>query len=212
MHRSNCDISPAADPRIEFFDRLAQDWDASEQEPDATVAQIRQRSKSFGLRPGEDLLEVGCGTGQLTGWLAEQVRPGRVMAIDFSREMLRKAVAKNIPAVFQWADVCTTNLGEAQFDAALCFHSFPHFRDPAAALRNLARCLKPSGRLMVVHLNSRDEINAFHCHVGGVVGDDLLPSEDQWRELLDAAGFMPPDIEDNAAGYFLRTTLRRQAT
>ncbi len=42
---------------------------------------------------GNALIEVGCGTGQLTRWLADRVRPGRVVAIDFSPRMIEKASA-----------------------------------------------------------------------------------------------------------------------
>ena len=125
-------------------------------------------------------------------------------AIDFSPEMLRKAAAKGIDAEFSAADACGDDLGRAEFDAALCFHSFPHFRDQPAALRNLARCLKPGGRLIVMHLRGRDEINDFHRGVGGEIGGDLLPDDDRWREWLAAAGFDPPEISDGETGFFLQ--------
>ncbi|MBN1393824.1 MAG: class I SAM-dependent methyltransferase [Pirellulales bacterium] len=192
-----------ADARIGFFDRLAHDWDGSEQDPVETVVQVERRAARLELRGGERLLEVGCGTGQLTGWLVERVAPGRVTAVDFSPEMLRKASEKGIGAEFRLIDVCGDELGRAEFDVALCFHSFPHFRDKPAALRNLARALKPRGRLMVMHLDRRDEINEFHRGVGGAIGDDLLPDDDLWREWLAEAGFDPPEISDGGDGFFL---------
>ncbi len=198
-----------ADARIAFFDRLAAGWDHSEQDPAETIRQMERRAGQLGLRAGDRLLEVGCGTGQLTAWLAERVRPGRVTAVDFSPEMLRKAAAKGIDAEFRAADACRDDLGQAEYDVALCFHSFPHFRDQPAALRNLARCLKSGGRLIVMHLNGRDEINEFHRGVGGEIGGDLLPDDDCWREWLAAAGFSPPEINDAADGFFLQS--RRSA-
>ena len=135
------------DPRISFFDGLAAGWDDSQEACGNTVEKLEGRARLLELRSGESVLEVGCGTGQLTGWLAAQVRPGRVVGVDFSPEMLRKARSKGIPATFRLADVCQDDLGIAEFDLALCFHSFPHFRDQPAALRNLATCLKPGGRL-----------------------------------------------------------------
>ena len=79
------------DPRIAFFDDLAPRWDDVGQDPEQTVRQVAQWCELLDFRPGEDLLEIGCGTGQLTGWLAAQVAPGRVMAIDFSSRMLDQA-------------------------------------------------------------------------------------------------------------------------
>ena len=196
--------APTHDPRIGFFDRLAENWDTSEQSPEKMVEELTRRSASLGLRPGDHLLEIGCGTGQITGWLTEQVRPGRVTAVDFSPEMLRRAEAKQIDASFRRADACRDELGRSEFDVALCFHSFPHFRDQPTALRNIARCLKPGGRLIVMHLSSRDHINAFHGRVGGDVGGDLLPEDHHWRAWLATAGFEPPEIADGDDGFLLQ--------
>ncbi len=195
------------DPRIGFFDGLAEDWDATGQDLHKAVEGLERRAGMLELRSGERVLEVGCGTGRLTGWLAERVRPGRVVALDFSAEMLRQARSKNIPATFRLADVCRDDLGRAEFDLAFCFHSFPHFRDQAAALRNLARCLKPGGRLVVMHLAGRDEVNGFHHGVGGIIAGDFLPDETRWRDWLDAAGFCPPQICDGKDGFFLRAVV-----
>jgi ubiquinone/menaquinone biosynthesis C-methylase UbiE len=195
--------APPSDPRIAFFDCLAATWDDEEQDPAETIRRLESLHDLLALRPGEDLLEVGCGTGQLTGWLAERVRPGRVTAIDFAPEMIRKATSKG-GGVFRVADVCRDDLGKEEFDVALCFHSFPHFRDQPAALRNLAHCLKPGGRLIVLHLKSRAEINAFHHHVGGPVGGDFLPADDAWKQWLAAASLKAAEIIDDPEFFFLR--------
>ena len=195
--------TPTVDPRIAFFDRLAATWDDEEQDPTETIRRLEELSDWLALRPGENLLEVGCGTGQLTGWLAERVRPGRVLAIDFSKEMIQRASAKG-GDVFRVADVCQDDLGQSEFDIALCFHSFPHFRDQPGALRNLARCLKPDGRLIVLHLNGRSAINAFHGSVGGAVGTDFLPADEQWNTWLAAAGMKIANIVNHPDIFFLK--------
>jgi ubiquinone/menaquinone biosynthesis C-methylase UbiE len=197
------------DPRIGFFDDIAHRWDISGQSPDDTLETVMRHSARLAFTPGLSVLEVGCGTGQLTAWIAEQVRPGRVVAIDFSRNMLHVAESKRIPAVFRLADVCQDDLGQAEYDVALCFHSFPHFRDQPAALRNLARSLKPNGRLLVMHLHPRHEVNAFHHGVGGTVAHDFLPDDQRWEAWLEAAGFDKPDIADGHDGFLLQASLRR---
>jgi ubiquinone/menaquinone biosynthesis C-methylase UbiE len=191
------------DPRIAFFDRLAATWDVEEQNPAETIRRLEALGDLLILRADENLLEVGCGTGQLTGWLAKQVGPGRVTAIDFSAAMIEKAQAKG-GGPFRTADVCQDDLGRSEFDVVLCFHSFPHFRDQSAALRNLAGCLKPTGRLIVMHLNGRDAINAFHGSVGGVVGGDFLPADDQWETWLAAAGLKLVKTIDREDLFFLQ--------
>ena len=201
------DTIPGADPRIDFFNKLADEWDVSGQNREKMLEGLERRAGLLGLRSGESVLEIGCGTGQLTGWLAERDRLGRVVAIDFSPEMLRVAQSKNIPATFRLADVCRDDLGHAEFDLALCFHSFPHFRDQPAALQNLSRCLKPGGRLIVMHLNSRHEINSFHHGVGGSVAHDFLPDDHCWKDWLDAAGFRQREVSDGEDGFFLRAVV-----
>ena len=85
----------AHDPRVEFFGGLAERWDEVGQNPSATVARLAELSGLLQLKPGTDLLEVGCGTGQITGWLAEQVAPGKVVAVDFAEAMLQQARRKH---------------------------------------------------------------------------------------------------------------------
>jgi len=196
----------ASDPRIAFFDRLASQWDTNEQDPEAAVDKVAAMADYLALRPGENLLEVGCGTGQLTGWLAEQVAPGRVVAVDFSQGMLDRARAKKLPAEFRLADVCQDVLGEGCFDVAFCFHAFPHFRDQAAALRNLARALCDGGRLIVMHLAASAAINAFHDQVGREVFGDHLPIGPQWDTLLGSTGFTLDQHLDGDGLFFLRAT------
>ena len=153
---------------------------------------------------------MGCGTGQLTGWLADQVSPGRVIAIDFAQAMIDQARRKKLPAEFRRADVCCDDLGEGSFDVALCFHSFPHFRDPIAAVRNLSRALRIGGRLLVMHLAGSDQINAFHGQVGGVVGGDRLPERSAWQPLLADADLELQHCVDRD-GLFLLAALRVSA-
>ncbi|MDP7636798.1 MAG: hypothetical protein QF577_04530 [Phycisphaerae bacterium] len=55
-------------------------------------------------------------------------------------------------------------------------------------MRNLARCLKPTGRLIVIHLAGSDHINAFHASINGPVASDYLPQGSEWNSLLAQAG------------------------
>ncbi|MBN1853043.1 MAG: class I SAM-dependent methyltransferase [Pirellulales bacterium] len=191
------------DPRIAFFNGLANRWDTTGQDPHMTICQVASHADRLQLRSGNDLLEVGCGTGQLTGWLAEQVAPGRVVAIDFAAEMLDEARRKKIPAEFRCRDICRDDIGISCFDVVLCFHSFPHFRDPVAAIRNSTRSLRPVGRFLVMHLSSRTKINAFHHDVGSAVGGDRLPADGTWHQMLSEVGWKVHDLVDEEDLFFL---------
>jgi ubiquinone/menaquinone biosynthesis C-methylase UbiE len=191
------------DPRLVFFDALAPNWDNEEPSSKVMAARLGQHAGLLSLQPGQSLLEVGCGTGKTTAWLAAQVAPGRVTAIDFAPEMIVRAQAKGIDADFRCLDVCCDDLGRAGYDVILCFHSFPHFRDQAAALRNFARALKPTGQLIVMHLAGSGRINHFHAGVDGPVTQDVLPVGDEWQPLLSQAGLKQTKLIDREDLFFL---------
>jgi demethylmenaquinone methyltransferase/2-methoxy-6-polyprenyl-1,4-benzoquinol methylase len=197
-----------SDPRISFFDALAAHWDHEEPSSQTMTARLSQHADLLALTPGQSLAEVGCGTGKTTGWLAEQVAPGRVSAIDFSEEMIARARLKGIDADFTCLDVCGENLGDTRYDVILCFHSFPHFRDQPAALDHFAKALKPDGRLLVMHLAGSHHINHFHAGLKAPVNVDILPAGDEWGPLLSAAGLKQTHLIDREDLFFLEAVHR----
>ena len=204
MKKSEKGITGGADPRVAYFDGLASGWDGDAARIEQTIVRLEQSRALLGLRAGENLLEVGCGTGQITGWLCSAVAPGRALGIDFSEEMLARARAKKLRAEFRLADICAEAPEEKAFDVALCFHSFPHFRDQRVALQNLGRSRKPGGRLIVMHLAGSEQINAMHTGFGGAVGHDHLPAQAAWAEMLAQAGLRVDERIDRADLFFLR--------
>ncbi|MCD6304618.1 MAG: methyltransferase domain-containing protein [Planctomycetes bacterium] len=191
------------DRRIEYFDGLAETWDEQYSDRAAARRHLERLREVIGLRPGRDVLEVGCGSGSLTAWLVEAVRPGRVTAVDFAPRMIAIAAGRGIDASFRLLDVCSDALGECLYDVALCFHSFPHFRDQAAAVENIARSLKQGGRLAVVHIECSDAINAFHASLAGPVSGDRLPGGDEWNGLLARAGLELRELRDDGHGFLM---------
>ena len=192
----------SVDPTKGFFDEQAEKWDESHTAA-ATIDRIAAVGDLMELQSGQELLEVGCGTGVLTAWLADRVGAEHVTAVDFSRNMIEKARVKGIGAEFRVADVCADDLGSERYDVVLCFHSFPHFRDQQAALNRIAAALKPEGRLIVMHLRGRSEINAFHDEIGGPVAGHHLPDVDAFDSLLARAGLERTELVDREGLYFL---------
>jgi SAM-dependent methyltransferase len=104
-----------------------------------------QMADLAGVEPGQRVLDVGCGSGMLTGELVSRVGPDGVAAIDPS-EPLVAAVRERHPGV----DVCLGGaellpFADGEFDAALAQLVVHFMSDPAAGLREMARVTRPAG-------------------------------------------------------------------
>ncbi len=204
MTSENHTHSESFDPRIAFFDHHAQDWDENGPDVQETRRRLEENRDLLALKPGIELLELGCGTGEITKWLVDAVRPGKVVAVDFSPAMLEKARAKNIEAEFRCLDICTHLADQQRYDVVFCFHCFPHLRNQQVALQNIDQALKPGGRLIVMHLAGSARINAFHDSVGGAVSGDHLPSKNEWQTLLDNTNLQLGEWIDREDLFFLQ--------
>ena len=114
----------------------------------------RAAQDALAPRPGERVLDIGCGSGQTTLDLLRAVAPGgRVLGVDISRPMLEVARrrAEGLAGVsFQEADAASAPFEAGSFDAAFSRFGVMFFADPLGAFRNIARALKPGGRLAFV--------------------------------------------------------------
>ncbi|HVM63035.1 MAG TPA: methyltransferase domain-containing protein [Verrucomicrobiae bacterium] len=192
------------DPRVAFFDHHAATWDDDAQEVAQTLARLESLRGRLGLRPGQDVLEAGCGTGRITGWLVQVVHPGRVVGVDFSPAMLARATARGLAAEFRLLDICAEATVREAFDVVFCFHAFPHFRDPLRALRSIHGLLKPGGELIVLHLIGSRELNAFHARQSDPVCHDRLPGPEAWMGMLANAGWRLLSLADEPDLFLLR--------
>lgn len=106
------------------------------------------------LRPGQRLLDVGCGPGNISVDLAARVDPGKVVGIDVVESVLAGAEADRVAAgvanvSFRHGDVYDLPFGDAEFDVVHAHQVLQHLADPAAALAGMRRVLRPGGLLAV---------------------------------------------------------------
>jgi ubiquinone/menaquinone biosynthesis C-methylase UbiE len=188
----------------EYFDQLAPAWDK-----ELTRERLKCLSnivKELDIKPGHYLLDIGSGTGVILPFLIAALGDeGRIIALDFSAEMLGQAKAKRFQPIvdFAQADVIAIPLAGSSVDSAICNSVFPHFNDKARALKEIARVLKTNGSLVICHTMSRDMINELHQSIGGAVANDLLPDESQLRELIKQAGLRVTHFEDSQKRYLV---------
>jgi ArsR family transcriptional regulator len=146
-------------------------------------------SRALGLLlPPLDVADLGCGEGYLTIEAARWARS--VVAVDRSAAVLARAQAmaarrKVTNIVWKRGELERLPLAAASVDVALLSQALHHVPDPAAALAEARRILRPSGRVLVLDLREHEE-----SWVRSKLGDHWLGfSERRLRELFTAAGF-----------------------
>ncbi len=102
-------------------------------------------------------VDLGCGYGRLSGALSR--KSGKLILVDYSMTGMKRARQKmlddGIPASFLLADISHLPFKSDSIDTVAMFRVFHHFNDPALAIQEIVRCMRPSGH-MVFNYNSSD--------------------------------------------------------
>jgi demethylmenaquinone methyltransferase / 2-methoxy-6-polyprenyl-1,4-benzoquinol methylase len=134
-----------------MFDRIAPVYDAMNRV--MTVGLDRRwRKLAVGevVWPGDRVLDVCCGTGDLA--VEAERRGGRVVGLDFSERMLERARKKSGAIEWVQGDALALPFGDGEFDAATVGFGVRNLADLEGGLRELARILKPGGKLAVLEI------------------------------------------------------------
>jgi SAM-dependent methyltransferase len=203
----------------------AQAWDGDEGGYWADHAERFDRSlaryqpaflEAAAIETGARVLDIGCGTGETTRAAARRAVDGRALGIDLSSRMV--AVARALAARdgvanarFEVADAQVEPFPAGGFDAGISRTGSMFFGRPEAAFANIARALRPAGRLTLLTWQPavRNEwIGAFaRALTGGVPpapapgtpGPFSLSDPDHVRALLTGAGFTRVELEGMTA-------------
>ena len=196
----------------EFFSSASGQWD-------------RLREELFGhtfhlhavlglLDPASIVGDLGCGTGQLSALVAPHV--AQVIAVDSSPDMLQAArlrLAQVDNVDLRSGSVEALPIDDAQLDVAMMGLVLHHLPDPAKALSECARVLKPGGRALIIDMLPHDRAE-YQQQMGHVW---LGFTEQQISKLLTAAGFhairlrpLPIDEEAKGPPLFAGVAVRRR--
>jgi SAM-dependent methyltransferase len=181
---------------------------------DASVAAYhRPLLDAADIAADDVVLDVGCGTGQTTRDAARLASSGSALGIDLSARMLDVARARAddegvANATFVQGDAQVHPFEPTSFDLVLSRTGTMFFGDRATAFANLARSLRPGGRLAVAVWQPVTENEWFPSFVGALAAGRDLPAPppgapgpfamsdpDDLRGLLDSTGFRDVEIE-----------------
>ncbi len=161
--------------------------------------ELRQRTADLAqLQPGEQVLDVGCGTGTLALEVARRVgRAGRVVGIDPGSQQIARARAKaarrNAPTEFQIGVIEQLAFPDQMFDVVFSTLMMHHLPAPLKrqGLAEIARVLKPGGRLVIADFTHKQQRTgqAARFHAGGSRIHDLAA-------LVSDAGFEQVETEE----------------
>ena len=164
---------------IQFFDRLAPQWDADMIRHDHIIDTILDNAH---VTSGVSVLDVACGTGVLlTDYLYRGVTD--LTAIDISPEMAKIAAAKFPEVCILCGDVETYPFTRT-FDRIVIYNAFPHFPHPENLICTLCNLLNPGGILTVAHGMSRAAIDNHHKGTASKVSMGLMHEDDLEKIFL----------------------------
>ncbi|WP_338674405.1 methyltransferase domain-containing protein [Streptomyces sp. SCSIO 30461] len=170
----------------EFFGARAAHWDTRFPHDGPAFA---DGVAALGLLPGNAVLDAGCGTGRALHLLREAVGPdGTVIGVDLTPQMLAAAndAGRGGPGTLLLADVARLPLRAESLDAVFAAGLIGHLSRPEADLRELARVVRPGGRLALFHPLGRA---ALAARQGRELSDDDLRAEPRLTRLLTASGW-----------------------
>src|SRR5690348_1770439 len=108
----------------------------------------RRYIENLGIGAGAQTLEVGCGNGSISTWLAERVAPGgRAVAVDLDLSLVDSGSSN---AEFRQGDILAGPVEEAAFDLVTARAVLHHVADLRTAVANLVASLRPGGALLII--------------------------------------------------------------
>jgi SAM-dependent methyltransferase len=197
-----------------------QRWTDRQAEQDVLLAPVSKALiERAAAKPGDRILDVGCGCGSTSIALAGQVAPsGFVLGIDISGPMLARArelAPKGAPVDFALADATVYPFDPGSFDLLVSRFGVMFFAEPAVSFANLRRALRPAGRMAFACWREPREnpwmmapLQAIYQHVPKLPpqgpedpGPFAFASEERVNRILGEAGYKAIQMEPVALSF-----------
>ncbi len=162
--------------------------DASRSLGEAESAALAETCQRADLRDGQDILELGCGWGSLTLWMAEHYPHSRITAVSNSASQRASICAAAQQRGLDNVGVITADMNEfhppGQFDRVVSVEMFEHMRNYEQLLQRISGWLKPRGKLFIHIFSHRELAYPFECD-----------GEDDWMARHFFTGGIMPNEE-----------------
>jgi arsenite methyltransferase len=175
---------------VETFDRWAEEGRDAELEREH-VDVAKQVIAAMQLRPGERVLDLGCGNGWATRLIAQANAGVQAIGIDASSKMIARAEALHSNTIRARYEVCTfekIDFKDGHFDRVFSMEALYYASDLGQAIRECFRVLKPGGSVeTLVDYYAESHASEPWAKVMGLSLQRL--SESGWRSAFEQAGF-----------------------
>ncbi len=144
---------------------------------------------------GDLVLDLACGTGDLCEQV--RIRGAEVIGLDFAREMLRGASNREIGAHLVNGDAAAMPVAEAGVDVITCGFALRNFVALEPVFSEMARVLKPGGRLAIIEVDRpssalvRGAHSLYFDRLVPILGG-MLSDRDAYRYLPESTAYLPP--------------------
>jgi len=193
-----------------MFDRIARVYDLMNSVMTAGLHhQWRRRAADLaGVGPGDRVLDVATGTGDLAVELARRVQPGgQVVGSDFSEEMLALARRKAPELRFEWGNALELPYADGEFAAATVGFGARNFSDLEQGLREMTRVVRPGGHVVILEITTpqRPPLSTFFS----LWFDRVIPLVGRIAGDPDAYSYLPNSVKRFPGPEGLAATMQR---